>query len=276
MKSTKPRVPDRSQHKSGTDHPQRTTAISKPGEHTGLIHLYGRRPILEALRLSLVQSIEITRRAHGQTVRQIRELAEQRRVPIKVVETLPGEEGLTIQGIRALAQPPETRRDLRRFLESLPESPAPFLLMLDSVTDPHNLGAILRTAEAAAVSAVIMRDRRQASLNETVVKTSAGAAYLIPIFEVVNLSQSLRWLSEEGFWSVATVISNNSQSYRKYHWSGKTLLILGAEGTGVSELLRKSADVHVSIPMFGQIDSLNVSAAAAVLLFEAAKGRGLE
>ncbi|MFZ5434594.1 MAG: 23S rRNA (guanosine(2251)-2'-O)-methyltransferase RlmB [Calditrichota bacterium] len=254
--------------------PPRTIETAKPGEKSGLFYLYGRKPILEALRLDLVHSLEISRRAHGQTVQLIERQAEQRRVPIERVEALPGEDGIPIQGVRALAKPPRLHHDLRRFVEQLPESPTPFLLMLDGITDPHNFGAILRTAEASAVSAVIVRERRQAPVSEVVVKTSAGGAYLVPIFEVVNLSQTLRWLAEDGFWTVVAAMDNSVQ-HSDYHWNGKTVLVLGAEGMGVSDLVRKSADVCVNIPMHGQIESLNVSVAAGILLFEAAKRRGL-
>ncbi|MBU0507518.1 23S rRNA (guanosine(2251)-2'-O)-methyltransferase RlmB [bacterium] len=247
----------------------------KPGPTAGLFHLYGRKPILEALRLGLVQNVELTRRAHGQTITAIREQAERQRVPISMMDSFPVEEGLTVQGVRALARPPVMRYDIRDFLASLPDSPPPLIAMLDGVTDPQNLGAILRSAEAAAVSAVVIRERRQAGITEAVVKASAGAAYLVPVFQVVNLSQAARMARESGFWVVATAAEPKALSYRSYHWNGKTLLILGSEGMGVSALLRRDCDVVVSIPIFGSMDSLNVSVAAGILFFEAARGRGL-
>lgn len=205
----------------------------------------------------------------------IREEAERKRIPIMVVDQIEDEDGATIQGVRALARPPLLRQDLRAFLERLPDQPSPLLVMLDGVTDPHNLGAVLRTAEAAAVSAVIIRERRQVGLTETVVKVSAGAAYLVPIFQVVNLAQVARLVSELGFWIVSTDMSEPSLPYNSYHWNGKTLLILGSEGEGVSPLLGKLSDVKLRIPMYGNLESLNISVAGGILMYEAAKSRGL-
>jgi 23S rRNA (guanosine2251-2'-O)-methyltransferase len=145
--------------------------------------------------------------------------------------------------------------------------------MLDGITDPHNFGAILRSADAAGVSGVIIRERRQVPVTDVVVKSSAGAAYLIPIFQVVNLSQTLGILSGEGFWSVAAMSGEGVKHYSEYNWNAKTILIMGAEGTGVSDLLAREADDRLAIPMNGKVESLNVSVATGILLFEAAKVR---
>jgi len=225
--------------------------------------------------LNLVHNLEISRSARGRTATAIREEAERKRIPITVVDQIEDEEGATVQGVRALARPPLLRQDLRSFLECLPDQPSPLLVMLDGVTDPHNLGAVLRTAEAAAVSAVIIRERRQVGLTETVVKVSAGAAYLVPIFQVVNLAQAARLAAELGFWIVCTDMSEQALPYNSYHWNGKTLLILGSEGEGVSPLLGKLSDVKLRIPMLGTIESLNISVAGGILMYEAAKSRGL-
>jgi 23S rRNA (guanosine2251-2'-O)-methyltransferase len=247
----------------------------KPGEPAGLFRLYGRKPVIEALRMGVVQQIEIAKRAHGKVIEEILALADERRIEVRRVEILGGESELTQQGIAAFAHPPVLRGDLKEFVRHLPESPLPLLLMLDGITDPQNFGAILRTAEAAGVTAVIIRERRQVAVTDVVVKASAGAAYLVPIFQVINLSQTMRMLREENYWSVAAV-GEAKMSFRDYNWKAKTILILGAEGAGVSELLQKEADDRISIPMYGHVESLNVSVAAGVLLFEAAKGRGIK
>jgi 23S rRNA (guanosine2251-2'-O)-methyltransferase len=246
---------------------------AQPGESSGLFRVYGRRAVTELLRLGLVKTLEVARQAHGRALEDILRLAADQRVPVSRVEFLEDEDGPVEQGVRALAVPPPLRHDLRRFVEVLPEAPAPLILMLDGITDPHNFGAILRTAECAGVSAVIIRERRQAPITDTVVKTSAGAAYLVPVFQVVNLSQGLRILAECGFWSVAAVADDSSRSYRDYKWNGKTVLIVGAEGAGVSELLKRDADERILIPMAGKLESLNVSVATGVILFHAAAAR---
>lgn len=252
-------------------------AVARPplehGEHSGLCLIHGRQPVLEVLRLGLVKSLEMSRMAHGRSVDEIRRLAAAAAIPMRQVDSFEASEGLTVQGVRAWAESPPVRFDLRPFLADLPESPAPLILILDGIQDPQNFGAIIRTAETAAVSAIIVRERRQAPLTDVVVKVSAGSAYLVPIFQVVNISQSLKILADFGFWSVATVADPQAQTYTQYDWSGKTAIIVGAEGAGVSDLVLRQADAVVTIPLFGRTESLNVAAAAAVILFEAAKSR---
>jgi 23S rRNA (guanosine2251-2'-O)-methyltransferase len=229
--------------------------------------------VLEALRLGLARSVSCTRTAHGKILDDIRRLASEQELPFTVVDEFPEEEGIVTQGVQAIALPPETRHDIQNFVKELPESPLPLILMLDGITDPHNFGAILRTADAAGVNAVIIRERRQVHVTDAVVKASAGAAYTVPIFEVVNLSQTLRMLGENGFWSAAAATGEDSKPYREHDWNIRTVLIVGAEGAGISDLIKKEADVRISIPMSGKIDSLNVSVATGILLFEAAMAR---
>jgi 23S rRNA (guanosine2251-2'-O)-methyltransferase len=246
---------------------------SSPAPASGLFHLYGRRPVLEALKLRRVRSLDVSVTARGPIIHELLQVAAGQSIPVSRVEAFPEEEGHHLQGIRALAEPPALRRDLRQFARRLPESPPPLLLMLDGIHDPHNFGAILRTADGAGVSAVVIRERRQAPVTDVVVKTSAGAAYTVPIFVVSNLSQTLRMLAEEGFWSVAAVAGPDAKPYREYQWNSKAVLIVGAEGSGVSDLLRRTADDRIAIPMRGRLESLNVSVATGILLFEAASHR---
>jgi 23S rRNA (guanosine2251-2'-O)-methyltransferase len=250
----------------------RETAPAK-GYAEGHFRIYGRQPVLEALRLGLARSVSCTRTAHGKIMDDIRRLAAEQELPLTVMDEFPEEEGVVTQGVQAVTLPPELRHDIQHFVEELPESPHPLLLMLDGITDPHNFGAILRSADAAGVKAVIIRERRQVHITDAVVKSSAGAAYTVAIFEVVNLSQTLRMLRDKGFWSVAAAQGEDSKPYREHDWNAKTVLIVGAEGAGISDLIKKEADVRVSIPMFGKLDSLNVSVAAGVLLFESAMAR---
>lgn len=245
----------------------------EPGKASGLCLIHGRQPVLEVLRLGAVRSLEISRLAHGRSIDEIRRLALAAGIPIKTVESFEEADGLTLQGVRAWADPPQARYDLRPFLANLPDVPPALIVVLDGIEDPQNFGAIIRTAEAAGVTAIIIRERRQAPITDIVAKVSAGSTYLIPIFQVVNISQALRLMREFGFWSVATVAEPDSCNYIEYNWSGKSALILGAEGAGVSDLVRRQADDRITIPMVGRTGSLNVAAAAAVLLFEAAKSR---
>lgn len=147
----------------------------------------------------------------------------------------------------------------------------PFLVLLDSVEDPHNLGAIIRSALVAGCHGVIIPKRRAAALNQTVLKTSAGAAAHLPVARVANLNQALDDLKQAGCWAVAADM--DGAPMWETDLRGPLVLVLGSEGGGVSQLLKKNCDLVAAIPMRGSLGSLNVSAAAAVLLFEAVRQR---
>ncbi len=148
---------------------------------------------------------------------------------------------------------------------------APFVVVLDCVSDPHNLGAIIRSAECAGCHGVIIPKRRSALLTPSAVKASAGAVEHIPVCKVANLSSAIEYLKENGLWIYA--LEADGQPYDGIDYKGGCALVLGSEGDGVSRLVRENCDFVVSIPMRGKVNSLNVSNAAAVVLFEAAKGR---
>ena len=148
----------------------------------------------------------------------------------------------------------------------------PLLLVLDGVQDPHNLGACLRTADAAGVTAVIVPRDRAAGLSPTVRKVASGAAETMPLIQVVNLSRTLRWLKERGIWIIGTDDQAPKSIYQS-ELSGPLALVLGAEGAGLRRLTRDNCDALVGIPMKGTVESLNVSVAAGVVLFEATRQR---
>ncbi|MBU1919733.1 23S rRNA (guanosine(2251)-2'-O)-methyltransferase RlmB [bacterium] len=225
--------------------------------------------MLEALRKGLVQEIEIHDAAHGSVIKEIEREAAHHSVPCfrRIFES-EADSG-TRQGVRAQINPVVARSDLLEFTDELNLSAAPLLLMLDGIEDPHNFGAILRSAYVVGVSGVVIRSRRQAPLTNTVFKTSAGAAALIPIFEVPNLEHVLRLLKPKGWWAISTVMDDSAIDYHDCDWNRPTILIMGAEGKGVSDLLVKRSDDLISIPMHDRLDSLNVSVAAGILLFEA-------
>lgn len=149
---------------------------------------------------------------------------------------------------------------------------APLLLVLDGVQDPHNLGACMRTADAAGVAAVIVPKDRAAGLSATVRKVASGAAESVPLIQVTNLARTLRWLKEREVWIVGTDDQAEHSLYGA-KLTGPLAIVLGAEGTGLRRLTRESCDALVSIPMRGIVESLNVSVAAGVLLYEAVRQR---
>ena len=148
------------------------------------------------------------------------------------------------------------------------------LLALDGVTDPHNLGAILRSAAGAGVQGVILPERRSAAVNETVIRASAGTAGRVPVCRVVNLGRSLDELKEAGAWIYGLAAGEGSRSYLQEPFDRATVLVLGAEGEGLHLKIRERCDGLLHIPMPGGIESLNVSAAAAVALFQVLARRG--
>ena len=149
---------------------------------------------------------------------------------------------------------------------------APLLVICDELSDPHNLGAILRTAECAGAHGLIIPKRRSAGLTAVVAKTSAGAVEYLPVARVSNIAGTIRELKEKGVWIYGTAADADSELY-KTDLTGPAAIVIGSEGEGMSRLVRESCDLLVSIPMKGQISSLNASAAAAVMLYEALRQR---
>lgn len=180
-------------------------------------------------------------------------------------------DGANHQGI-VLAIPPYEYAELEdafQLAESRKEHP--FLIILDGIEDPHNLGSILRTAEATGVHGVIIPKRRAVGLTGVVAKTSTGAIEHVPVIRVTNLSQTIVQLKERGVWVFATDMAG--EDMRQWNSQGSLAIVIGNEGQGVSELVAKSADGTVTIPMVGQVQSLNASVAAGVLMYEVARHR---
>jgi 23S rRNA (guanosine2251-2'-O)-methyltransferase len=150
----------------------------------------------------------------------------------------------------------------------------PLVLVLDGVTDPHNLGACMRTADAAGVHAVIVPRDRAAGLSPVVRKVAAGAAETVPLIQVTNLARTLRWLKERGLWLVGTD-DEATQSIYTAKLTGPMAIVMGAEGAGMRRLTKENCDLLVNIPMSGVVESLNVSVATGVTLFEVVRQRAL-
>ncbi len=139
-------------------------------------------------------------------------------------------------------------------------------VMLDHLEDPHNLGAIIRTVEAAGITGVIIPKNRSVEVNATVLKTSVGTANHVPIFQVTNLVDTISLLKKHGFWVVGTDM--DGQDYKTIDYRGKSVLVIGNEGKGIGELVLKNCDFVAKIPMYGQVNSLNASVAAGIIIYE--------
>ena len=223
-------------------------------------------------RVSLLLALESRDDARMQ---QVLELAEKANVPIRRVAR--GEldelvQGVSHQGVVAEtgAAPVIGEKELPEFLDALPH-PA-FLLILDGIQDPHNLGACLRTADAAGVDAVILPRDRSAPLNATVRKVACGAAEFVPVVRVTNLARIMRAIRDRGIWVYGAAGEAESTLYQT-DLSGPLALVLGGEGKGLRRLTREHCDGLVSIPLDGSVSSLNVSVATGVCLFEARRQR---
>ena len=148
----------------------------------------------------------------------------------------------------------------------------PLVVILDCIEDPHNFGAILRSCEAMGVDGVIVPKHGACPLNSTVAKTSTGAIELVKVVEVVNLNNAIKKLKDVGFWVVGAE-ANNSVDYRSVDYNGKMALVVGSEGKGISRLVIENCDYKVKLPMVGKVNSLNVSVACAVLLYQVYNNR---
>jgi 23S rRNA (guanosine2251-2'-O)-methyltransferase len=239
--------------------------------------LLGRRAVLEALRAGFPLShILVSRTALPRgPLQDIIQEARTRRVPVKVVDPRRLDalgRGVPHQGVAALgaARAAVALEDLLRRARERQE--APFLLALDGVEDPHNLGAVIRTAEAAGAHGVIIPRRRAAGLTPAVARASAGALAYLPVAVVGNLTAALEDLKAEGLWVVGAD-AGGPERYDQAHLSPPIVLVLGSEGRGLHRLVRERCDRVVRIPLWGRVDSLNVSVAAALLLFEVTRHR---
>ena len=148
----------------------------------------------------------------------------------------------------------------------------PFILILDEIEDPHNLGALIRSAECAGIHGIIIPLHNAASINPTVIKTSAGATAHLPIARVINIAQTLDELKKSGVWIVGAEMESD-KLYYEHDYRGSLAIVIGNEGKGIRRLVKEKCDFLVKIPMHGKIDSLNASVAGALVMFEAAKRR---
>jgi 23S rRNA (guanosine2251-2'-O)-methyltransferase len=232
---------------------------------TEIIH--GVRPVIEALRSRKREVFEVLDAAKISEVAKVADVAS---VPVKKVTRARIEElarGAAHQGVAARVGP-YPYSDLGEILAA----PDPLILVLDSVTDPRNLGAGLRAAEGAGASGVVIPKDRVVGVTAAAVKASAGASEHVPVAQETNLRRAIDRMKEAGVWVYAAEVGGTT--YTELNLSGSVALVLGSEGRGVRRLVREGCDGAVSIPMLGAVESLNVSVAAAILLYEARRQRG--
>jgi len=233
--------------------------------------IYGINPVLEALRAKRVASLRVSARADervGQTIR----LAEAQGLPVRRVSVSDLDRdtsGAAHQGVVA-----EVRFRDAWSVEDLVADAAnvPLIVVLDGIEDPHNLGAILRTLDAAGADGLVRQSRHAAALGGAAAKASAGAVAHVKIAEVVNIARALETLKEAGVWTIGLAGEADAR-YDQVDLTLPSALVVGAEGAGLRRLVRERCDWLVSIPMLGHVQSLNVSVAAGIVLFEAVRQR---
>ncbi|MXY25373.1 MAG: 23S rRNA (guanosine(2251)-2'-O)-methyltransferase RlmB [Acidobacteria bacterium] len=232
--------------------------------------IYGLNPVLEALRGGHVTALTVSRRRQGRLDELLR-LAERGRVEVRRAE--PDElnrlaSGGVHQGVVATIRPPEPRA-----VRDLVEGGAPALIVvLDGIEDPHNLGAIARTAEAAGASGLVVPTRRAAPLTAAAVKASAGALAHLPVAPVVNVARALAELRSAGVWTVG-LDAEAPRTIYEIDLRVPVALVVGGEGRGLRHLVREGCDWLAALPLAGRLDSLNASVAAGIALFEAVRQR---
>lgn len=237
--------------------------------------LIGRNAVTEALKSDReIDTLILMRNNNNPALSRLASMAKEKGAVVKEVDSKKLDfmcGGANHQGVAAYVAAHEYSSIDEIFAYAEEKGEAPFIVVCDEIEDPHNLGAIIRTAECAGVHGVIIPKRRSASLNFTVGKTSAGALEYMRVARVSNLASTIDELKEKGCWVYGADMDGTD--YKKIDFSGAVVLVIGSEGKGIGKLIRQKCDAIVSLPMKGNINSLNASVAAGILMYEVSCGR---
>lgn len=238
--------------------------------------IIGRNAVMEALKSDkTIEALYVTKGQREGSINAILSLAKENRVVIKEVDKKKLDSmsnGEVHQGAIAVITPYKYF-EVKDILDSAKEKgESPFIVILDELEDPHNLGSIIRTAETCGVHGIIIPKRRNVGVTPTVYKSSVGAVEHVKIAKVTNINATIDELKEEGIWVYGADIEGKEYSY-EVDFSGPCALIIGSEGRGISKLTLKKCDKLVKIPMIGKINSLNASVAGGIMMYEVLKGR---
>ena len=239
--------------------------------------LTGRHAIVEAIKAGRgINRILLADGLHGGSVHELRDLARKHGITVDTVgrakldAAVP--EGVRHQGALAYVAPVAYVAVEEIIAAARARGEDPLLLLLDGIEDPQNLGALLRTADAAGVHGILLPRRHSVPLTETVARVSAGALAYVPVARIGNIAQTMRALKEQGFW-IAGADMSGEETYDRANLTGALVLVIGSEGRGMSRLTRDLCDFTVRLPMHGKINSLNASVAGAILMYEALRQR---
>lgn len=235
--------------------------------------VYGLHAVTEALLANRGNKLYLQEDLQGKKMTRLKELAAEKKVAVswtsKKALSEMAEGGVHQGAVLRVAE--FAYAELKQVIEEAGKQENPLLLVLDGLTDPHNLGSILRTADATNVSGVIIPKHRAVGVTPVVSKTSTGAVQHVPIARATNLSQVLTQLKEEGFWIFGTDMAGTPST--QWNTQGKLALVIGSEGKGISTNIKKQVDEMITIPMSGHVQSLNASVAAAILMYEVYRNR---
>lgn len=279
----RPRRPSHSNGRSrptqgspSADAPQRDR-VQEPRSST----LFGFSPVLSALknRATAIEHIAVVENLQNHRLRELLEAARAegvavRRIPRPALERMTGPQA-NHQGVVAViaaARYANSDELIAAWAAKIGTDDPPLGLVLDGVEDPHNLGALIRTVECAGGHGIIIPERRAVGLTETVAKSSAGAMEYVPVAKVTNVTRLLERLKSENIWTVGTA-ADAPTLYTEWDWRRPTAIVLGGEGSGLHRLVASTCDVLVKIPLRGHTESLNVSVAGGILLYEALRQR---
>ena len=280
-----PKKKSRNGNRPDRGRPERSEKRQRPArEHVERVEtqevvdfVFGRHAVVEALQTpDRVNRVFIQEGTSGRDAAKVIELAREKGIQVQTVpktkiEDLVG--NAVHQGLVASIAAYEYADLEDVFKKAEEKGEDPFIVILDGVEDPHNLGSILRTADATGVHGIIIPKRRSASLTATVAKASTGAIEHVPVVRVTNLMQTIEQLKARGIWVFGTDM--NGTDYRKWNTSGPLAIVMGNEGKGVSRIVKESVDEMVTIPMVGHVQSLNASVASALMMYEVFRNRSL-
>jgi 23S rRNA (guanosine2251-2'-O)-methyltransferase len=237
----------------------------------------GRKPVMEALRAgTTIERIVFLLGVQGTVIEEIRRAAERSNVPVSQASRQEFRElasDATTQGVVAIVHDVKTFVGLDEILQGAEsKNEKPLILILDSIEDPQNLGALVRTAECTGVHGVVIPKHHAASVTPAVVKASAGATEHMAMSEVTNIVTTMEELKQRGFWTAGVAVEGDT-AFTEFDYTTPAVIVVGNEGKGIRRLVREHCDRLVRIPMFGRLGSLNASVAGALVMYEAARQR---
>lgn len=235
--------------------------------------IYGKNPVNESLKSNKSITQVFASNTLGDEINRIKKIVKEKNIKLTILsnQEMVQRFGKNHQGM--VAEVIEYKyKELNDVLKKVKDKTNASFVILDGLEDPHNLGAIMRTADATGMDAIIIPKNRSVSLNSTVAKVSTGAIEHVDVVQVTNLVQMINKLKEEGFWIIGLDM-DGSVDYRTQDYSGKIAIVIGSEGFGISRLVKENCDFNVHIPMYGHVSSLNASVSASIIFYEIIRHR---